>query len=98
MATKVEAFKSRGHGDFLTSRDFADVIVLVDGREELVAEVLKAASELRAYLAEELTSLMEAPRLLDGVFAALRGDPASQARAEAVVMSRLQEMCAASSA
>jgi hypothetical protein len=95
LATKVEAFKSRGRSAFLTSRDFADIIVLIDGREELVAEVLEAPNELRAYLAQELASLMEEPRFLDGVFAALRGDTASQARAESVVMPRLRKICAA---
>ncbi|MHB8491733.1 MAG: hypothetical protein ACYDA6_05910 [Solirubrobacteraceae bacterium] len=98
LATKVEAFKSRGGGDFLMSRDLTDIIVLVDGREELVAEVHQAPPELRAYLTEELTGLMEEPRFLDGVFAALRGDAASQARAEVIVMPRLRAMCAEPSA
>jgi len=39
LATKLEAFKGRGGRDFLGSRDFGDIIALVDGREELVAEV-----------------------------------------------------------
>lgn len=39
LATKLEAFKGRGNRDFLGSRDFDDVIVLVDGSEELVHEL-----------------------------------------------------------
>jgi len=50
------------------SRDLTDIILLVDGRDELVAEVQQAPPELRAYLSEELTGLMEEPRFLDGVF------------------------------
>ena len=57
LATKIEAFKSRGQGDFLASRDFGDVIVLVDGREELVDEVIHADREVRAYLADALARL-----------------------------------------
>lgn len=37
IATKLAAFGSRGRGDHLGSRDLEDVILLVDGREELVA-------------------------------------------------------------
>ena len=40
LATKLEAFAGRGGGDFLASRDFEDVVALVDGREELAEEVL----------------------------------------------------------
>lgn len=47
LATKLEAFNGRGRGDFLGSRDFADVIALVDGREELVDEIRSAPGELR---------------------------------------------------
>lgn len=38
LATKLEAFHGRGHSDLLASRDFADIVALVDGRSELVAE------------------------------------------------------------
>jgi hypothetical protein len=42
LATKIEAFKGRGNRDFLGSRDFGDIIALVDGREELLDEVARA--------------------------------------------------------
>lgn len=32
VATKLEAFKGRGRGDLLGSRDFGDLIAIVDGR------------------------------------------------------------------
>ena len=92
LATKLEAFTSRGREDFIGARDFADMIVLVDGREELVVEVLGALPELRAYVAAELKRVMAHARFLDGVSAALRGDAASQARAQAVVLPRLRQM------
>jgi predicted nucleotidyltransferase len=47
LATKLEAFKSRGNADFLGSRDFGDIIALIDGRPELVDEVLAAESDVR---------------------------------------------------
>lgn len=38
VATKAEAFKARGNGDFLGSKDLEDIIAVVDGRPELVGE------------------------------------------------------------
>lgn len=92
LATKLEAFKSRGNRDFLGSRDFGDIIAIVDGREELVAEVSQAPSDVRGYIASDLGDLLEAPRFADGLFGALRPDTASQARANAIVTPRLRAL------
>lgn len=92
LATKIEAFNGRGRGDFLGSRDFADMITLIDGREELVAEARQSEPDLRDYLAGELGRLREHPRFREGISGALRADLASQARAEAVVLPRLDQL------
>jgi hypothetical protein len=42
LAMKLEAFKGRGKGDFLASRDFGDIVTLIDGRSELLEEVAGA--------------------------------------------------------
>jgi hypothetical protein len=88
---KLEAFKGRGNRDFLGSRDFGDIIALVDGREELVDEVAQA-KDVRDYIAAEFADLQADPRFADGLFAALRPDAASQARAEMDVMPRLRAL------
>jgi hypothetical protein len=95
LATKLEAFGSRGRGDFLGSRDFADVITLVDGRAELVDEVQDAPRELRRYLAETLTSAAREPGFEYGVLGPLLPDAASQARAETIILPRLRRIVAA---
>ena len=89
LATKIEAFKARGRGDFWASADFEDIITLTDGREELVGEVSASPADLRDYLSRELRDLSDQPRFADGLYGALRPDPASQARAEEVVLPRL---------
>ena len=38
-ASKVEAFRDRGKGDYQSSHDLEDVISVIDGREELVGEI-----------------------------------------------------------
>lgn len=92
LATKIEAFKGRGHEDYLGSRDFTDMISLIDGRQELVGEVQRSEPDLRAYLASELSRLRVHPRFREGISGALRADFASQARAEAVVLPRLEQI------
>jgi hypothetical protein len=92
LATKVEAFNGRGRGRFIASRDFGDMIALIDGREELGAEVEYSDPELRAYLASELERLGAHPRYREGVSGALQADPASQARADAVVLPRIAQL------
>jgi len=92
LATKLEASKGRGNRDFLGSRDFGDILALVDGREELVDEATRAPGDLREYIAAELTDLLADPRFADGLFGALLPDTASRARAEAIVLPRLQAL------
>lgn len=52
LATKLEAFKTRGKMDFLASHDFEDIVSVVDGREALVKEVNSSDSNLKNYLIE----------------------------------------------
>jgi Nucleotidyl transferase AbiEii toxin, Type IV TA system len=92
LATKIEAFNGRGHEDLLGSPDFGDIIALIDGREELAGEVQDSEPELCDYIATELKRLRALPRFREGVSGALRADFASQARAEAVVLPRIEQL------
>lgn len=56
---KIEAFEGRGGGDYLASHDLEDLVLLVDGRAELVDEVRGASRELRTYLSSALTAMWE---------------------------------------
>lgn len=59
IATKLEAYLGRGGGDPLGSRDLEDILLIVDGREEIVAEVHQADEEVRQFIAEQLAALLE---------------------------------------
>lgn len=65
LATKFEAFLSRGRGDLLGSHDLEDIVNVVDGRPELVSEVALAAPDLRQYLAAQCRALLATPGFLD---------------------------------
>ena len=90
IATKLEAFKGRGNGDFF-SHDLEDLINVVDGRETLATEVHGENAALREYLRTEISGLLATARFLDALPGQLRPDPASQSRVR-IVLQRLQEL------
>ncbi len=85
VATKIEAWKGRGEGDFLASRDVEDIVAVVDGRPELPDEVDAAHPKLRTYLAAEIGAWLDQHDLADVIPCHLSGDAASQARAGLVL-------------
>ncbi|TLX69521.1 hypothetical protein FAS41_30750, partial [Pseudomonas nicosulfuronedens] len=58
LATKLEAFSGRGNGDPY-HKDVEDMVILIDGRPELQAEIALCTAELRQYIADGITSLMK---------------------------------------
>ena len=58
IATKLEAYRGRGGGDLIGSRDAEDILLLVDGRQELVDEVAAADADIRSYIAGEFKRLL----------------------------------------
>lgn len=57
IAKKLEAYRGRGDGDPLTSHDLEDILIVVDGRKELVDEVFEADEDIRRFIAEQLRDL-----------------------------------------
>ncbi len=91
LATKLEAFKGRGKGDFFGSRDLEDLVFIVDGRATLVAEVQAETAELRAYIRAEISKLLAKAGFLDALPGYLLPDAASQARVS-IVIQRFEEL------
>ena len=86
VATKLEAFKGRGNGDFLVSHDLEDIVTVVDGRPALIDELRDAPKELRTYVAKEISSLLSTPQFIDALPGHLpAGDSASQSRVPLVI-------------
>lgn len=78
IATKIEAFLSRGRGEYLSSHDLEDIITVLDGRPELVEEVRHSGAALRRYLALQIHTMSS--DLVPAISAHLSPDRASQAR------------------
>lgn len=58
LATKLEAFSGRGEGDPY-HKDVEDIVILIDGRPELLEEVLRADAELIQFISSGMTGLIK---------------------------------------
>jgi hypothetical protein len=85
VATKIEAFKGRGSGDFLGSSDIEDLISIIDGREELFDEIRSAANDVKVYIAEHFTRFLSSRRFVDAVPGHLLPDDINQRRVDHVI-------------
>lgn len=93
LATKIEAFRGRGGGDFLASKDVEDIVAILDGRIELLDEVRAADAELRGYLAGAFEDWLVNDEFVFAVPARLPGSIDNCARAE-WILERLRNLVA----
>lgn len=87
VATKFEAFRSRGKGDYLSSKDMEDILAVVDGRPELIGELAQADPVVLTFVARCCQDLCTDERFLDAL-SSLVTDPGR----ELEVFSRLKQM------
>lgn len=57
LATKLAAYFNRGN-DILESKDAEDIVILVNGRDALVQEVLSGPVDLRDYVHDEISKFI----------------------------------------
>jgi hypothetical protein len=81
IATKIEAFRSRGNNDFFASHDLEDIITVVDGRPSIVEEVSTSDPRLKDYVGATIKELLTQSRFLDALPGFLLPDSANQQRA-----------------
>jgi hypothetical protein len=92
LGTKLEAFGTRGQNDFLGSRDFSDLVTLIDGREELVADVSAASGDLQAFISDQLLELAMHRDFDRGLEGALPSSPESRGRVDRVIWPRVRQL------
>lgn len=85
LATKLEAFHSRGRSDYRMSHDLEDIVTVLDGRAEIIAEVRQVDYELQHYLSGEFSALVADRDFTEALPGHLLPDAASQARIHIVV-------------
>ena len=80
IATKLEAHRGRGRGDVFMSHDLEDIVAVVDGRPEIVADVAGSTAGIRAYIASEIRAHLNDPNFMEALSGFLLPDRASQQR------------------
>jgi len=91
IATKFEAFRSRGAKDYGASHDIEDIVTVIDGRPELLAEVRLVPTIVRHYLRDQCIDLISTDGFISAIPHHLSPDAASQARAD-IVLSRFEAL------
>ncbi len=80
----MEAFLHRGNNDYILSTDMEDIIVLIDGRSELLEEIGRSEEELKTYLKLHLSHMWNTPDFYESLPGHLPPDKASQARSDQI--------------
>ena len=84
LATKFEAFDTRGKSDVLISHDLEDIVNVVEGRPMIVEEITAAESALRAYLAMKFRALSRNPDFANALPGLVAYDDLYQSRIQTV--------------
>ncbi|MBK6938640.1 MAG: hypothetical protein IPH13_00325 [Planctomycetes bacterium] len=85
LATKLEAFANRGHGDFVASHDLEDIVEVVNGRPTIESELSTTHAEVRNFVAQQFETLLGDRDFMGALPGHLESDSTSQARLEIVV-------------
>lgn len=71
LAAKFEAHNARGGNDLRQSRDFEDVIYILDNCIGILGIIGSSSSDVKMYLKQECQKLLENPNLTEGIETAL---------------------------
>jgi len=88
IATKLEAYNGRGNDDILSSHDIEDLLNVIDGREELLAEIQQAEPDLKNYIAQQINLLVAQ----DDFDYAVQACALNNSDREAIIFQRLETL------
>ncbi len=79
LASKLIAWKQRGNNEYLTSKDLEDILLVLDGRPELINEIQNSEIPVKAFLAQEFSMLLEDETFLEFIFGFVPSDQPGRA-------------------
>lgn len=91
LATKFAAFNSRGKSDARASKDFEDIVFLLDNRVALVDEILASANDVKEYLTEQFEHILRDSNLQEALRAHLFYE--TQVARYNMIMDKLNAVC-----
>ena len=68
LATKLTAFQDRGHSDLYGSHDIEDVVTITDGCKNIVEDVANSSADVRKFIANGFSALMQHADFDDALF------------------------------
>lgn len=92
LATKFEAFNDRGGNDVYLSHDLEDIVTVIDGHVEVVAELAAAPDPVRAHVVQQVRTLLDHPNFLNALPGLISLTPRL-----GIVLERLQRIAALNS-
>jgi len=73
IATKWEAFKSRGKNSYRTSKDFEDLVYLFENVEDFDDKIREAPEKLLQYFTEEFKVIIDSDEFEEGLYCHITG-------------------------
>ncbi len=93
LATKLEAFDSRGGGDMMSSHDFEDIINVVEGCSTLLSDIRAASLPLRTHVVKRLGATLADERFRNTLPGLITADELHAQRVK-TVLDRLSDLAA----
>jgi predicted nucleotidyltransferase len=90
VASKFEAFNGRGKNDGRTSRDFEDIVYVLDNRKSIWQELRDCDQELLAYLKEQSACLLENKHIEEWISAHI--EPKTAAHRARIILDELRKL------
>ena len=85
VATKLEAFRGRGAGDYQASHDLEDILTVLSGLPTLREQIASEGTTVATFVCTELLELAAKGAFIDAVPAHFEGDLIGQACADVVL-------------
>ena len=85
VATKLEAFRGRGEGDYQASHDLEDILTVLSGLPRLREQIAAERTPVATFVRTGLLGLGAKEAFIDAVPAHFEGDLIGQARADLVL-------------
>lgn len=73
VASKWEAFKGRGQNDYRTSKDFEDLVYILENVDDFVEQLKNGPEEVLEWLKKEIEPVMNNDSFEEGLYAHLTG-------------------------
>lgn len=91
LASKMEAFKGRGKGDFYASHDLEDIVFVLDNKDDVSTDLNQAPEDASRYLRNEFQQLLEKPSFKESLYGHV--EQLDQTKRVKRILEILQDFC-----